>query len=234
VYHGFDSDVSDHVTVNDNNKIEDIVFSGSLTTGNNFHQERIRLIEEILQSDIDMKLYANLEKRSRIIAKQLFYYTNSFFNLAGLSGFADRIKILEHGKSKIQKYSGKLLRQTLPPVYGSNMYNLFRNSKIVLNYHIGVAGNYAGNMRMFEVTGMGSCLLTDNKKNINDLFSPGNEVVVYDNPDDCISKVKWLLEHEDERQKIARAGQEKTLKNHTVEKRCESIIQIIQDQLNKV
>jgi spore maturation protein CgeB len=170
----------------------------------------------------------------RIRAKQSLYLVNSFFNRVGLSGFADKIRILEHGRTKIESYSGRLLSKTLPPLFGIDMYELLQKSKIVLNYHIGIAGNYAGNMRMFEVTGMGSCLLTDNKNNINDLFSPGKEVVVYDNYEDCIAKIKWLLENEVERQEIARAGREKTLKYHTVENRCGSIIEIIQNQLNKV
>jgi len=234
VYHGFDTGISDSLETTHSGDQTDIVFSGSLTTGNNFHQDRIRLIEEILKSGIDLKLYANLESRSRIRAKQSLYFANSLLSRIGLSGLRDKIRILEHGRTKIESYSGRLLSKTLPPLFGIDMYRLFQKSKIVLNYHIGVAGNYAGNMRMFEVTGMGSCLLTDNKKNINDLFSPGNEVVVYDNYEDCIAKIKWLLEHEVERQEIARAGQVKTLKCHTVENRCGLMIEIIQNQLNKV
>jgi spore maturation protein CgeB len=111
------------------------------------------------------------------------------------------------------------------------MLNLFRNSKIVLNYHIGVAGDFAGNMRMFEVTGVGSCLLTDNKKNMRDLFDTDTEVVVYDNEDDCVAKVKWLLDHEKERKSIGLSGQQKTLKYHTVENRCSQIIDILNNEL---
>jgi spore maturation protein CgeB len=99
--------------------------------------------------------------------------------------------------------------------------------------HIGVAGNFAGNMRLFEVTGVGSCLLTDNKKNLADLFDVGNEIVVYDNPQDCIEKAKWLLENEQERKKIAAAGNKKTLEKHTVENRCKLILDIIDQELNE-
>jgi spore maturation protein CgeB len=118
------------------------------------------------------------------------------------------------------------------PVFGLDMYRLFTNSKIVLNLHIGAAGDYAGNMRLFEVTGIGSCILTDNKKNIGDLFVPDAEVVVYSSVEDCIEKAKWLLDHEDERAKIAFAGQQKTLSFHTVEKRCITIMEIINNELN--
>ncbi len=113
------------------------------------------------------------------------------------------------------------------------MYNLFSGSKIVLNYHVGVAGNYAGNMRLFEVTGIGSCLLTDNKKNMSDLFDIDNEVVVYDNAEDCIRKANWLLEHEENRKQISAAGHARTLKSHTIENRCGLIVEILNDELRK-
>lgn len=233
VYHGFDTGISSSHNSSIIGDKTDLVFSGSLTTGDNFHQDRIRLIEEILDRGIDLKLYVNLESSTRTRAKQALYFANTILNRVGLSVMADKIRILEHGRTKIDNYSNTLLNKALPPLFGIDMYKLFQKSKIVLNYHIGVAGNYAGNMRMFEVTGIGSCLLTDNKKNISDLFIPGEEVVVYDNPEDCISKIRWLLDHETERQKIAMAGHERTMKCHTVANRCASLVEIIQNQLTK-
>jgi spore maturation protein CgeB len=142
-----------------------------------------------------------------------------------------KINVFEYGRSPGRSYSRALLELNHSPIYGIDMYNLFNNSKIVLNMHADVAGDYAGNMRMFEVTGVGSCLLTDNKKNIGNLFVPGKEIVVYDSPEDCVKKVNWLIEHETERKEIARLGHEKTMKMHTVENRCKSIIDIIKSEL---
>jgi spore maturation protein CgeB len=50
--------------------------------------------------------------------------------------------------------------------------------------------------------------------------------------EDCIEKARWLLDHEDERNKVALAGQQKTLKFHTVENRCRTIIEIIENELS--
>ena len=136
-------------------------------------------------------------------------------------------------EEKVKNYPELILQKKLDPVYGTEMYNLFANSKIVLNNHLGATGNYAGNMRLFEVTGVGSCLLTDNKINITDLFIPGNEIIVYDNINDCIEKVKWLLENDYKRKKIALDGQKRTLSDHTVEKRCFQIKSIIDKELEK-
>jgi spore maturation protein CgeB len=233
VYHAFDHTLVSKIPKDNNSWKENLVFSGSLISGTKYHDERIKLIENILKEKIDISLYVNLEKQYKIKAKQTLYLIRNILCRLSLQGLAERIHILDYGKTKIINYSDILLKSVQKPVYGSDMYKLFSSSKIILNMHIGVAGDYAGNMRLFEVTGTGSCLLTDNKKNIGDLFDIDNEIVVYNSPDDCIKKAKWLLEHDDERNRIAEAGHLRTLKSHTVEKRCIQIIDILENELKK-
>jgi spore maturation protein CgeB len=233
VYHGFDNELLTRVERNWNSSYNNLTFSGSLITGGSLHNARINLIENLIKEKIDLALYVTLEKSYRIKAKQLIYFLSGLLKKLKLERLTDLFPIFEHGQSPVKSYSDALLRSNHSPLYGIDMYNLFRRSKIVLNLHTGVAGDYAGNMRMFEVTGVGSCLLTDNKKNMNDLFEVNKEVVVYDNQEDCIDKVKWLLEHEHEREEIARSGQRKTLEMHTVENRCKSITDIINRELLK-
>jgi spore maturation protein CgeB len=114
-----------------------------------------------------------------------------------------------------------------PAAFGLDYYDVLARSKIVFNRHIGCAGNDASNMRMFEATGMGACLLTDNKRNLRDLFEPGVEVVTYENIDDAIQKVEYLLAHDREREAIAKAGQRRTLEDHSFEKRVHTLAGII-------
>jgi len=178
-----------------------------------------------------IELYVNLENPYKIKVKQSIYLLSNFLRMIKMEKMINDFRLLQYGKSWVDSYSNALLRNCKLPLYGMDMFNLFLNSRIVLNFHIGVAGNYAGNMRMFEVTGIGSCLLTDNKKNMEELFKTGSEVVVYDNVEDCIEKATWLLEHEEERKMISKAGQMRTLKYHTVEIRCRSIIEIINKEL---
>ena len=231
VYHGFDVDLLQRTTNSPESPVNDFIFSGSLITGGDFHTQRIRLIERILSENIPIGLFVNLEENYRIKIKQSIYFFSRFVKKIGLENVFNKVRVLRYGKTWVDSYSVALIKHKNPPVYGVDMFNLFLRSKIILNFHIGVAGDYAGNMRMFEVTGIGSCLLTDNKKNMSDLFDTDREVVVYDNEEDCVAKVKWLLDHEDERKRIALAGQQKTLKNHTVENRCKSIIEIMNDEL---
>jgi len=231
VHHGFDADLLKRIDSNSRILPNGFIFSGSLISGGDFHTQRIRLIESILQENIPIDLYVNLENKFRIKAKQSIYLFSTFLKKFKMENLFSGFQFLQYGKTWVDSYSDTLLKHKKPPVFGIDMFNLFNHSKIVLNFHIGIAGDYAGNMRMFEVTGVGSCLLTDNKININELFSPDNEVVVYDNVEDCIEKARWLLDHEDERKRIALSGQQKTLKFHTVENRCRTIIEIIEKEL---
>ena len=232
VYHGFDNQLLERLDKKQGQPSVVLTFSGSLITGDTFHNARINLIERLIRENIDIALYMTLEKSTRIRAKQAIYYLSFLLKKLGLGKITGKYSFFEYGSILVKHYSRKLIEMNHAPQYGMNMYNLFSRSKVVLNIHTGVAGDYAGNMRMFEVTGTGSCLLTDNKKNMKDLFDAGTEVLLYNDTEDCIQKVKWLLEHDKEREKIAKAGQKKTLEVHTVENRCRTIINIIKKELN--
>ena len=232
VYHGFDTDLVKRIDENNSYPKNNLLFSGSLSAGEDYHAERIRLVESLIDEKVDIALYVNLDKQYKIRAKQSIYYINELFKKLKMERIKDYVPILQYGTKPVKNYSHSLLKKSLPSVFGIDMYNLFRRSKIVLNKHIGVAGSYAGNMRLFEVTGVGSCLLTDNKSNLGDLFEIDKEIVVFDSTADCIEKAKWLLENDEVRKSIAVAGQKRTLESHTVENRCRLILEIIEKELN--
>ena len=87
-------------------------------------------------------------------------------------------------------------------------------------------------MRLYEATGVGTCLLTDWKPNLHELFEPDKEVVAYQSPEECVEKIKWLLEHPEERERIAQAGQARTLQKHTFAQRAIQLNEIIQTNLS--
>ncbi len=91
--------------------------------------------------------------------------------------------------------------------WGRDMYQVLRRSKITLNFHIDLAEGWANNMRLFEAAGVGALLLTDWKKNLHDMFVPGEHVVAYRDAEDCIAQIDRLLADDCLREKIATAGQ---------------------------
>lgn len=115
--------------------------------------------------------------------------------------------------------------------FGKKMYEIFANSKIVINRHIGVAKKSANNMRMFEATGMGALLITDYKNNMSEFFEDGKEVVTYKSSADLISKVKKYLNDDVARTKIARNGQLRTIKDHTYTVRMKELDQILRQYI---
>ena len=104
------------------------------------------------------------------------------------------------------------------------MYQILHNSKVTLNHH-GDVEPYANNNRLYEATGVGTLLVTDWKENLHEMFEPGKEIVAYRDSDECIELIKYYLEHDDERRAIARAGQERTLKEHTCYHRMQELLQ---------
>ena len=59
------------------------------------------------------------------------------------------------------------------------------------------------------------------------MFERGKEVVAYRSPEECAELVQYYLEHEDEREAIARAGQQRTLREHTYHHRMRELVEIV-------
>ena len=156
---------------------------------------------------------------------------------------AERMRWLERlcSETKIQVWGQGI--ETLPAnssiraayqglAWGTEMYRVLQQSRISVNYHIDVSGKYANNMRLFETTGVGALLLTDWKENLADLFEPGVEAVVYRTPEECSERIRYYLEHEAERARIAKAGQERTLRDHTYRKRMQTLVSLVEPLLS--
>jgi len=112
--------------------------------------------------------------------------------------------------------------------WGLEMLRTLARARIALNRHIDVAEGFANNMRLYEATGVGSLLLTDEGRNLSELFEPGRELVTYSGVDDLVAKIGHYLEHEDERAAIARAGQERTLREHSYAERMRELVAILE------
>lgn len=82
-------------------------------------------------------------------------------------------------------------------------------------------------VRHFEIMGSGGFCLTDNADNLKDYYEIGKEVVVFDGIEDCVEKIKYYLAHDEERERIRLAGYQRTLRDHTYEKRFNELFKIM-------
>jgi spore maturation protein CgeB len=112
-------------------------------------------------------------------------------------------------------------------VWGTDMYQVLRRSRITLNSHIDLAGREAGNMRLFEATGVGAFLLTDFKDNLHTLFAPDREVAVWRSIEDCLDVIGRSIGDNIGRAAIARAGHARTMAQHTYRHRAAEILGLV-------
>lgn len=73
--------------------------------------------------------------------------------------------------------------------------------------------------RNFEIPGCGGFLVTGDADDLREYYEDGKEVIIVKNKKDLIEKARYYLAHEDERRIIANAGYERTMRDHTYEKR---------------
>ncbi len=81
--------------------------------------------------------------------------------------------------------------------------------------------------RNFEIPGCGGFLLTNYINNIEQYYEEDKEIVCFRNEKELIAKIDYYLNHETERETIAKKGWEKTLTNHTYIHRFNDVFRTI-------
>jgi spore maturation protein CgeB len=236
LHHAFDPRILERIEIPQEKSI-DLGFIGHIYFGQQYHNRRVQLFYAIARQ-VDLTIYgsmSNVAYRPRGIKR---YLRQGYYSGLGL---LRRLKLETIARS-LPRYDGWLeirrrapyvsfyafLRDRVrPPVFGLDMYRTLAGFKICLNAHGPSA--YASNMRLYETTGVGACLLTDWKDNLPELFEPDVEVVTYRSAEEAVEKARYLLGHADERQAIAAAGQQRTLRDHAVERRVEKLHEWITD-----
>jgi spore maturation protein CgeB len=112
------------------------------------------------------------------------------------------------------------------PLSAHETAKVYTCSKVSVNSNIKPSRSSV-NFKTFEIPASGGFQLTDDQADLSSLFIEGKEVAVYRSADDVRDKVVYYLNHETERSAIAKAGHERVLRDHTIEKRIGKILEII-------
>lgn len=73
--------------------------------------------------------------------------------------------------------------------------------------------------RHFEINGCGGFQLSYYVEGLEHNYEIGKEIAIYTSPANLVEKVKYYLSNDIEREQLANAGYERTLKDHTFDKR---------------
>ena len=257
LYHYFDESLIELFA--DIPKVYDFTFVGASGYSSGYvHSERYWLLRRFFE-ETDLKGWL-LENEVihpanwKTFLKEIFKNTLSLFPNTLLCKFSN--KSVDSVRNTIEEFmierSAKTKGIQLPrekigelypsrvegPVAGMSYYEIIAKTKISFHAkgtslveNVGKIHGDIGAIRLFEATGLGSCLLSDSGKNMSDLFEDGKEIVTYSCPDEAVEKAKYLVENPIEAAKIAIKGQEKTLKSHTALNRAYVINEWIRTNL---
>jgi spore maturation protein CgeB len=113
------------------------------------------------------------------------------------------------------------------PALGEQMLRITRAAKITVNPH-GDFMRYGGNMRLFEACGVGTFQIVDDRPGVPDWFTVGEHLVTYHDPAHLRELVTYYLAHDDERARIAAAGQAHVHAHHTYDHRMTRLMELVE------
>lgn len=240
LHHGFDPRVPGRLA--DRGKTMDISFIGQVVRSGGVHRHREEFLEKVAQGT-SLEIFSpsagfTWRDDATSAVKSIVYRSAHALRAAGIpASWISAIPLaggaLRWQARPVSPVNRRLKRFLRPPVFGLDMFQVIRDSRITLNIHADSSPRFASNMRLFETTGVGTCLVTDWRENLHELFEPDSEVVTYRSADECMEKVRWLLDNPEKREDIAMAGMRRTLREHTFEHRAAELDRIIRTSLVK-
>jgi spore maturation protein CgeB len=234
VNHAFDPRVLDRLSRSPGSPIH-VSFIGQIERSANTHGARERLLSALASVE-ELSVFSPVERPTysgwaRAIAKRGLYDTARAAKRTLPERVVRRIPLVSRAarwtSAPARPVGGALGKVLHPPVFGLDMFDTLRRSAVTLNCHTALSKTAASNMRMYEATGVGTCLVTDHRESLHALFDPDREVVTYRSIPECLEKVSWLRDHQAERNAIAVAGQRRTLADHTFNSRAPLLDDII-------
>jgi len=138
-----------------------------------------------------------------------------------------RIRLIQHIKNKgIDLKLVAYNEQGSGKISGYEWNAACNTAKIVLG-HCGLADVSCSNsQRDYRVIASGGFLLTEHVLDCELLFKPGIEIATYTTADDCVDKIRYYLEHEEERKVIQDAGYESRVR-HDIMGRFKTFLEIV-------
>jgi len=184
------------------NKIYDVSFVGGR------HQYRVWIVNRLRKAGVNVNAWGYGWPKGRLSFKDMVdVFNQSRINLNLSNNMSlDLRYILSSGKSVKDTY--RVLRDSYRA--------LFRlDSKI----------KEMVKARHFEINSCGGFQLSYYVEGLEHHYQIGDEIAIYDSVDAMVDKVLYYLKHQGEREVIAQCGYERTLRDHTMEKRFQYIFE---------
>jgi spore maturation protein CgeB len=214
--HAFNDRVLPHIS--ERPKRHDLAFFGQIVTQSAFHRNREVAFERLVDAGLKLEIFSPSYEITARDEWNALKRIGAWHVAQGLRSIG--LPAPASSRKPSRPVSGKLKPYLRKALFGLDMYQAIADSKVVLNVHADASTGFASNMRLFESTGTGGCLLTDWKENLKELFEPEREIVTFRSIDECAEKAAWLLAHPAEAEAIGRAARARACKDHSFTRRA--------------
>lgn len=207
-------------------------FIGSLNSGNEWYNRRISYLERI-SKEIEIDIYSDVQKLNYY---QRFKHTyilkrHSLCKVLLQKNIENKFLLNHSNKNNLPQFdrlaSSQIVKKIKPPRYGLDMLQLLSSYRFTFNMHIPLSGSSAGNLRVTESLGLGTCLLTDSKTNNSEFLCNYTDILSYNTADDCINKIISLMNNNDLVDEIKTVLKENTLLHHSTSNQFDRLNYII-------
>jgi|ERR1700693_59756 len=182
----------------------DLIPSGTFDFDFDPQEDEKSLFER--ERDIDVLFIGGLYRQKRDL---LFKFKKAFGK-----------RFVWYGRGKLSHNLFFCMKYRYPflvrPVSFKRRVLLHQRAKIGINVHNGYTIPNIGNQRLFYVPANGAMLISDGEEFLSQFYKLGEEAVGYKSSEDLIEKVKFYLQHDKEREHIARRGYRRVMRDYRI------------------
>ena len=117
------------------------------------------------------------------------------------------------------------LKAAAKHVYAAEYRKICAGTKIVLGWNIDPTVDLYFSNRTWYTLGCGGFLLTAYSPSLEELFGRGRELDWFETVEECCEKIEFYLQHDEQRQKISRAGYQLAHEEYSYDNMVERIVE---------
>ena len=202
--------------------------------------QRVLLFEEAVKKGLQINIYGKGWKDERVETiiheknidksgvKQTLVNQMVFLKRFGLAGFFRKMSqrnLQFNPSTNLEKsLKGKLTFEDYVTITKESAVTLGVNRYPSYHYPLNSPNTYS-RLRDIEAPMLGACYLTEWTEGIDKLYEVGKEIEVYSNAEDLKEKAIRLLADKQKRMVLRRGGQERALKQHSIQTSLKAINQ---------
>ena len=184
--------------------VKELTEACQLQLGDMYYQDSVRMAADVIGMEVSAR------ERENVLRILGGFFDIDLYSGSKLPLSLQELKIHEKGYADYEK--------EMPYIFHNSKVNLNITSKTIES---GIP------LRVFDILSCGGFCLTNYQPEVAEYFVDGEDLVMYSGMEDLVEKVAYYLEHDKEREQIARNGYEKLKMNHDLGNKMKEMLSYI-------